>query len=566
MIFFMLRSRYVLAFVAILVLAAFLRFYKLGEVPHGMTWDEAAIGYNSYAIWNTRRDEWLEKLPVSFKSFGDHKAPFAIYLLSGFTGLIDLNLWVVRMPFAAAGVMAVLGMILLTDVLLALTLDKSPHVNQRNRRFFSLSAGFFLATSPWHLHFSRAGFESGLALTFVIWAVYFFLKWLQLETQRMQNEEPFKFSWSTVLMAASAVLFALSMYTYHSAKGVAPALIVVLLCLWWRNIKQIWKQGLAFITLFGLSIIPLLEDAFLGKGGERYTQTSVLAKDLPLPELIETVGSNFFLHFKSSFLLMGETTTLRHGDGIWGVLFITTYLLAIVGLMAGYIGMTQFGRRKTSFSLIRVPLLALAWLGLGMIPAAVGVDVPHSNRALLALPGILLLAVWGLSWLCDFLSGNEIKEYATGTHGEKNSVLKLFLGLFFLLHMMLLIKHQQHYYTIFASESAEDFKDGYLEAFEYAIKYEKGLDGVEPVNQIVFTTDYGQAYIYALFARKTNPIYYQGGSLNKYLFVDTINIGDLERENVLIVASPNDPLPVKDADHLVYGSDGEVRFKMYLTR
>ncbi|NCQ11990.1 MAG: hypothetical protein GW809_07600, partial [Bacteroidetes bacterium] len=83
---------------SILVLSIFLRFYKLGTVPHGMTWDEAAIGYNGFAIFNTRRDEWLQRLPVSFQSFGDYKAPLAIYLNGIFTYLFGLNLFAVRLP------------------------------------------------------------------------------------------------------------------------------------------------------------------------------------------------------------------------------------------------------------------------------------------------------------------------------------------------------------------------------------------------------------------------------------------------------------------------------------
>ncbi len=35
----------------------------------------------------------------------------------------------------------------------------------------------------------------------------------------------------------------------------------------------------------------------------------------------------------------------------------------------------------------------------GLIPAALGEEVPHSNRALLALPGFLFLAVYGLDKL-----------------------------------------------------------------------------------------------------------------------------------------------------------------------
>src|SRR5579859_2096178 len=74
----------------ITLLATFLRFYKLSEIPHGMTWDEAAIGYNGFAVFTTHRDEWLQRFPISFKSFGDFKAPLAIYLNGFFTFLFGL--------------------------------------------------------------------------------------------------------------------------------------------------------------------------------------------------------------------------------------------------------------------------------------------------------------------------------------------------------------------------------------------------------------------------------------------------------------------------------------------
>ena len=139
------KYQLLLSILAILFLATVLRFYKLGAVPHGMTWDEAAIGYNGYAIFKTRRDEWLFKLPTSFRSFGDYKAPLAIYLNGLFTFFGGMNLWAVRLPFAIAGVLAVVGMMLLTNQLF------------KNKQL-ALLAGLLMTLSPWHLHFSRIGF------------------------------------------------------------------------------------------------------------------------------------------------------------------------------------------------------------------------------------------------------------------------------------------------------------------------------------------------------------------------------------------------------------------------
>ena len=43
---------------AIIILAFILRFYKLGQIPPSLDWDETAHGYNAYSILKTARDEY----------------------------------------------------------------------------------------------------------------------------------------------------------------------------------------------------------------------------------------------------------------------------------------------------------------------------------------------------------------------------------------------------------------------------------------------------------------------------------------------------------------------------
>ena len=52
-----LRKRWVILFL-ILAAALFLRIYKVGSNPPGLTPDEAALGYNAYSILKTGRDEY----------------------------------------------------------------------------------------------------------------------------------------------------------------------------------------------------------------------------------------------------------------------------------------------------------------------------------------------------------------------------------------------------------------------------------------------------------------------------------------------------------------------------
>jgi len=553
----------ILSGVLIVIVAACMRLYQLGEVPHGMTWDEAAIGYNGYSIITARRDEWLVKLPLSFRSFGDFKAPLAIYLNGFFTYFLGMKLWVFRLPFVVASIVAIGAIILLAYELFTKAINRTfAHLPFSAGGWLGVASGFILSITPWHFHFSRVGFESGISLTFLVVGTFLVVAWLN--TLEAKSKSPLKVS-PPLLLILGAVSLAAAMYSYHSAKVVVPGIVFLLVCLWWQPIRKAWTSGLVFLSLWLAALVPMIQDTVSGPGGERFQQASLFSKGISPPELIATIFQQFVLHLSPAFLFQGATPTLRHGDGYWGVLLWPTALLALVGVAATLSHLSQILQRRASWIDLRIPLLAGGWILIGLLPAAVGVDVPHSNRAILALPGFILLAGWGTAWLINTLMAPRWANAWRGSHQEHQTLAKMVLGVIILLHSLLFVSYLRHYFTVFAAASTAEFKDGYLETFEYVIPFEKGLDGVDPVQQIVFSSRYGQPYIYALFARRTNPIEYQGGSLNTYLFVDKITESDLERPNVLIVATGEDSVPLSKAQKIIYGLDGTVRFKIYRT-
>lgn len=515
---------YIAGIVAIVLLAILITGYKLGSVPHGITWDEAAIGYNGYSVLTTRRDEWLTRLPISFRSFGDYKAPLAIYVNGPFTWLFGLNPLGIRLPFMMAGVLSSLGMMLLVELLWR---------DEKDGRLYSLLAGALLITTPWFVHYSRAGFESGLALCFTIWGIYFFLL--------------FKKKLAFLPLVLSMISFALSLYTYHSSKLVTPLLVLLLLYYSRKEVfqkKVIWNvlgAGVAACVL----CYALIKDSLFGNGLERAGVTLFSQMDfwsavwLSLQQLI--------LHLSPEFLINGMTTTLRHGDGRWGVLLLPTYLLILLCISWVIVYWKTLNEKHKN-----IFFFSMVWLVIGILPAAIASEVPHSNRALLALPAFVLLSILALSLIRQRYSADIIKRMLIGT-------VILFQALFFVAYI-------KNYFSVFAAESADDFKDGYLEAFGIAHEYELGLNGKPTVDKIIFASDYGQPYIYALLVRKTNPIYYQGGSLIKYLFRDDINISDLTEKNTLIVAAADDNLGSVQPDQVVMGSDNKTKFKIYLTK
>ena len=150
----------------ILFLAAFLRFWRLGEVPPSPDWDEAALGYNAYSLLKTGKDEYGTRWPLTLRSYDDYKPPLYAYLTIPSIKLFGLSTFAVRVPAAVIGTLGVLGTYFLTRAL-------------TNNISLSFIAMFLLAISPWHIQFSRIAFEANIGVTLNIWGIYFLLKSLQ---------------------------------------------------------------------------------------------------------------------------------------------------------------------------------------------------------------------------------------------------------------------------------------------------------------------------------------------------------------------------------------------------
>lgn len=525
----------------IIVLAVVLRFYHFGQIPPGFTWDEAAIGYNGHAMVKTRRDEWLNFLPVSFRSFGDYKAPLAIYINGLFTFIFGLNKIAVRLPFALSGVMGVVGIYFLIKN----TLDYLDYRGQLSPRILGLMAALLLAGSPWHLHFTRAGFETGMALSFIIWSVYWLVKFLK--TSRSD-----RFKKKLFLLGGSATLAVAAIYTYHSAKIFVPLLILSIVL---AKLKKFWNdKTVSFIVLIWTLVLlgPLMFDSIYGQGLER-GKTMIFFLNLSFIDTVKLFFNNLAAHLSLDFLIRGETTTLRHTTGAYGVLLPVTLAFVIYSLVGAIVQKISIDRDKP----LKLTVISLIWILIGLLPASLARGVPQANRALLALPGFILLAVLGLDYFLVFFRWLQSKLQVRAKH---------VLSAVCLIYLLNLGAYLHYYFRVFPQKATADFQDGYLEAFQYAQKYEKGLNGYPEKNQIVFTDQYGQPYIYALFVRKTNPIWYQGGSLRKYLFIPDINQTDLARDKAVIVAG-QDQLEDKadQADKIIYGADGQVRFRIFVT-
>ena len=141
---------------AVLALALFLRLYSSGSIPPGIWFDEAQNGNEVIRILSGKPLEiFIPRLTMMPAMF--------FYIAAFFTKIFGVNIEALRLVSVVTGVMSIAAFYFLCR-----------HIF----RDVSLAAAgaFLLATSRWHITFSRVAFLGMLTLLLVITCFYYYLK------------------------------------------------------------------------------------------------------------------------------------------------------------------------------------------------------------------------------------------------------------------------------------------------------------------------------------------------------------------------------------------------------
>lgn len=485
------------AIILILFVASFLRLWKLNSIPPHLTSDEAALGYNAYSILKTGRDEYGEYLPIIFKSFGDYKPGFYIYLTIPFVFLLGLNEFSVRLPSALAGILAVwlvYQLVISTQLLIAKKEDRKESNLIINHQLLAIVASLLLALSPWHIHFSRGAWEANLSLTLTLFGIIFFLKSLQ----------------KPKFLYISTVFFSLTFLTYQGAKLSTLIVISVLIVSFWKEVKLLlYNKSVIFIfaTLLSLIIIsPIILSFFSGKTG-RLKIFSIFSYARPenylqsfLEEGGEKVGSlNYYLfhsevlnfargimgrwfnHFSGRFLFFeGDYQNPRHSAPYQGMLLLFDLILILPGFMYLF-------KNKSNFS-----IFIFLWLILAPLPAALSRDQVHAVRSLNLVIPLVLVSSFGFSSL--FI---RIKTFS------RHSIRAASFAVFVLGFFASLIYYFDAYFIHLLRHYSKFWNWGYKEIVETITPIQ------ENYKEIKVQQSFAQPYIYFLFYQKYDPVKYQ---------------------------------------------------------
>lgn len=432
-------NSFLLTLAAITLLGALLRFPYLDQIPPAMLQDEVALGYNAISIAQTGTDEWGQRFPIVFRSFGDDKPPGFFYATSLLYLLIGWQPVLPRLTSAIAGTL----LIIVGSLWIKKLFNPEKSANQ-----LALFAGLLLAISPWTIHLSRMALESNLALLFFFCGLYFF-----------EFGQAGRRSQSIAKSIAAALFLAASTYTFHSYRYTVALLFFGLLLTtyifknWLRSkityqVNHIWlvliiSSVLALPGFFGSGTSTRLSQTFLpstAASKQLYTfyqnncyitLTNLARPLLPLCRLeynkimnpLMILGSSYADHLSPNFAFFSGDPGFGRNPTALGELYLILFPLWIIG---GYFVLTQY---KKYYPLILGYLISL-------IPSAVS-GPTHSTRLSVHLPFLIAVIIFGYQflyskshrlaialWVMLFVFlGYFVMNYSTATYANSQDFL-----------------------------------------------------------------------------------------------------------------------------------------------
>jgi 4-amino-4-deoxy-L-arabinose transferase-like glycosyltransferase len=474
--------------IAVILLAAFLRIYQLGNIPYGTTDDETAYIYNAYSIWETGKDITGKFMPLSFNAHSP-ESPTGIYLTAPFVGIIGLNLFSGRILAALLGVGSVILLFLLADFLF-------------KNKWIGIISALLYTISPWALQFSREFWDVDFASFFFLLGIYIFIS----------NVKSSKYIWSLVP-------FTLGFYSYHATKVYFLFLIPILVFLFRGELLLRKKR----IIIFLIGILLIFASFFLVSKFQnvtRYDDVSLLndpnaAKTVDwerqkntAPFVIRQIFNNKLLYylrvarenyleaFSTNYLfLYGETGSVVQLYNIFfrGVLYIIELPLLLFGI---------YKLLPKKYSMARNLLFAL--LLIAPVPSTFVIQKSYAVRDYMMLPTLLIIVSVGLYFF--ILKILSMKKY-----------LKIILlsSLIFV-YSFLFLEYFYQYYCRWSVYGAEGWNASSRDLVNYIVQNKNKFDNV------YVSKAYGTFLIqYATF-EKINPRIVQKIWHEKSIKIDNI--------------------------------------------
>lgn len=350
--------------VVITLVAAFLRLYRLDDLPPGLSGDTAYKGIAASRILHGER-------PIFFAESWGGIEPMYMYIVAAFFRFLGMAPLVLKTVSAVIGVVTV------------------PLLYVAAREMFSSStigllSSAWLAISYWHVSWSRLGWESILVPLFITGT--FYLLWRGLKSGR----------W--IFFVCAGLSLGASLYTYQAMRFLP---ILIILYLGYRSLvdRGFWRAyRLKMVLLLVISLAVFLPlggyfathpGTFLGRAGEVSIFNPEKNPEGPLRSLLASA-----INILGTYNVQGDPFW-RHnlpGRPVFDVLSSACFFLGL--------GVSVVRFRKGAYSLVLVWLIVMSLPPILTPPR----DVPHFTRSIGALPAACILPAIGVQGAWEWLT------------------------------------------------------------------------------------------------------------------------------------------------------------------
>ncbi len=519
-------------FFLVLFFAAFLRLYKLDQIPISMSDDEIRLSYTAYSIWHTGKDLYGKYLPLAFVIDDFAFNPVPIYLVSPVVGIAGLTMFSSRLLFALSGVISI---VLLYKITKKITENDT----------IALLSMAVLTFSAWHIQLSRFAYEGSMALLFFLLGIYLFL----IATKRF------------VVFVFSFCSFVLAFYSYSGTKLI---LIPIVFSLLWfarkntSNKRKVATISLIFFCFISFSLLSKFQGASQYGSTPFFFQQGNVAEAVELerrasqaPEFLKRMyhnkatywGKIFFDHYL--YALSPQHLFLnQEGSGIFSVWFRGQfYYIDVIFLLIGFLYLFLYKRKAWT--------LLLLFILIGPLPSALGgVPFTYTIRSSFLLPWLAVCIGAGIYAVHVFAKG----KYALLVYTLIFTSYVYFIGGYLTQYYFEWMRYGSKYY----SKGAKDFT-----LFVQQQKDKK---------IIAYNTNSIQLLHYGFYTQ-TDPSKMQYALKNKPFQIDNVRFlpvckqfdnethAEIPHDTIYIVKEPCNS-PIKP-NSIIKSSDNLVEWRMY---
>lgn len=526
--------------ILIVLLSGLLRFYRLDVYP-AVNADEASNAYDAYSLLVNGRDQHGNSWPVNFQSFNDYKPGLYVYLSLPFIKVMGLNSWALRIPGALLGTLSVLVMFYFVRLLF------------KNTKL-ALVSSFFLGISPWHLHFSRGGWEVNIATFFILVGLTSFL----------QAQQNISYRRKMLFLVISGANLVLALYAYHATRILVPLLVIGLVLFFYDQILANIKIYLVALIISIVLSVPLLLNLTNPGALSRAAGVGLFADKGPISRINEQRGehvnlndldtklmhnkvvnyglaflNNWTTHYGGEFLFLSGDSIERNKVPETGQM----YLFDIIFLL--FCALVYFRNIDRNKKFI------FFWLLVAPIASALTFQSPNALRSQNMVIPLVILSAYGAVYAFELFNRYKLSSLS-------------------LVCLVLIIWNFGRYIDMYWNYMSKAYPYSSQYGVEEMISY---INEVEHKYENIFITGrYDQPYILYLYYKKYPPRDFQGRhtltSKDEYGFssvlqVGNVHFGPIDIEHIkrtypksLIIAAPEEIPDTENIVKKIYGTNG----------